>query len=342
MPIFQTDADRIVMLSILAEACECFGIIVHAFALMTTHFHLLIEDPRGMLPHFMHRVQGAYARYFNDTRVPRRTGPVFDDRYRAELVDTQQYFEDAAAYVLLNPVRTQVPMAPSAESYRWSSAALVTCELTQHEFCARLLEPFGGVEGALAMLPPGRRPSTRKLQRARMEALASGRWIERDHVLAGRSPEQYRQLLARRTAHEPGTAGEAVPERSPADVVQSGAPGAQARIASPLMHAQARRFSGFSLQETKEPIWDACARVIPASLCLSARRLAEIVGYALWRFTSASAEQIGSAVGVSAEAVREGVRRARRDRARTHAWPRLFWTLEWGLRWRLGAAPHRA
>src|SRR5439155_15163845 len=105
---FHSDLDRILFLAMLAEACLRFGVVCHAVCLMSTHFHFVVEDGRGMLSQLLHRVESGYVRYFNDTRKPRRSGPLVDSRFRAELIDSTDYFEDACAYVFLNPVRTKV------------------------------------------------------------------------------------------------------------------------------------------------------------------------------------------------------------------------------------------
>src|SRR5262245_60989099 len=110
MDLFRSDLDRIVFLSMLAEACDVMGAACHAWTLMSNHIHLVVEDSRGLLSQLMHRVEFCYARYFNDSRPGRRTGPLFEHRYADELVDSPAYFEDACAYVLLNPVRTQTPL----------------------------------------------------------------------------------------------------------------------------------------------------------------------------------------------------------------------------------------
>ena len=67
--IFHSDMDRILFLSMVAEACMFYGAVCHAFCLMTTHWHFVIEDTRGMLSQVLHRFESAYARYFNDTRT---------------------------------------------------------------------------------------------------------------------------------------------------------------------------------------------------------------------------------------------------------------------------------
>jgi REP element-mobilizing transposase RayT len=333
--IFASDRDRIVFLSLLAESCLTFGVVCHAWCLMTNHYHLVVEDTRGMLSQMMHHLQFCYARYFNDTRLPRRTGPLFESRFCAELIDSTAYFHDAVAYVLLNPVRTSRPLALSPEAYPWSSAALVCSEMSPATFATTLLDPHGGVDGVLSSLPPSRITTSHEHRRHRLDALVSGAWMERERVLAGHQPHCYRQLLATRAACEPAPCPDQIQHSIPASCALS--PQA-ARIMSIPDRAA---FAGLSLDETIATISHVCRRMIPTSPAIEAARSTDVLAYALWRFTSASVERIAASIGLTVERVADlliDVRRARRLEA---AWSRMLWVVEWALRWQLRAAPHR-
>lgn len=331
--IFHSDLDRIVFLSLLAEACLLTGAICHAWSLMTTHFHVVIEDQRGVLSQMMHHLEFCYARYFNDTRRRRRRGPLFESRFCAELIDSAAYFHDAVAYVLLNPVRTQVPLAPSPEGYRWSSAALVCSEVTPAAFCAGLLTPMGGLDGVLAALPPSRFKTSRERRRARLDALVSGAWLDRDRVLSGRLPELYRLMLSARAAHS-------LPIDDPS--IRHAIPlGAALSADHARLVARRPAFAGLDLDEALFQIECTCRRFLPTSLLVAPQRLADVVAYTLWRFTSAGADRIAGATGIARDRVDDLLRQIRGTRILDLAWQRLLWTLEWALRWQLRAAPHR-
>jgi REP element-mobilizing transposase RayT len=330
--IFHSDLDRVLFLSMVAEACVHFGAVCHAFCLMTTHWHFVIEDPNGMLSQILHRFESTYARYFNDTRRRRRGGPLFESRFRAELVDSVRYFEDVCAYVLLNPLETKTPMAASAEVYRWSSAALVCSETSPAAFSTSLVEPLGGVEVILAGLPPSQRRSSLELRRKRLEALVSGAWLERDHLLAGRSPEMYRSELAVRTATRAAARAQTTPP--PVSLAEARA------NTHPATAASRPAFAGFALAEVEWEVRAACVRLLPPAL-VTPDRMRDLVLYTLHRFTSASLGALARALGITLRVARRIVERIRTDRVLKLDGQYLLWSLEWALRWRLQAAPHR-
>ncbi len=320
--IFHSDLDRIVFLSLFAEACQVFGTICHAFCLMDTHFHLVVEDPRGVLSQMMHRLGFCYARYFNDSRRERRSGPLFESRFRAKLIDSTAYFQDATSYVFLNPVRTKSPLSSSPDAYRWSSAALVCSETTPASFCETLMAPMGGLAGILSILPSSRFKACRERQRRRLEALVSGDWLERDRVLSGRSAKDYlRMLLARLSATDVS---------DPSD-------------AAPLRHVAERpSFAGLDLDEIRSTVERTCRKVLPDVLFASSgARLVDVVAYTMWRFSSASVDSIALAARTARTDFGDVLREIHGTRSIDPAWRRLLWSLEWALRWQLRAAPHR-
>jgi REP element-mobilizing transposase RayT len=326
--IFHSDLDRILFLSMLAEACLHFGAVCHAWCLMSSHFHVVLEDTNGMLSQVLHRLESTYARYFNDTRPRRRGGPLFESRFRSELIDSTRYFEEVCAYVLLNPIETKTPMASSAEAYRWSSALLVCSETTAEASISALLEPFGGIDAILAALRPSHRKSSLELRRKRLEALASGAWLERDHLLAGRSTDEYRDVLAARAA------------RRAASRARSPLPAIPIAAAQRTSVASRPPFAGFPLAAVDEKIRDACRHLLPPVLA-APDRLRDLVLYALHRFTSASLDSLARLAGIALDAARQTLERIQADRMLKPDCHRLLWSLEWALRWRLRAAPHR-
>ena len=118
------DADRHSFLGALAKVCGMTGWRVHAWVLLTNHYHLLIETPEANLVAGMQWLQNSLTRRFNVRH--RRWGRVFGDRYKAVLVEAQEddYYQSVLDYIHLNPVRARLVRVEAKESvgdYPWSS-----------------------------------------------------------------------------------------------------------------------------------------------------------------------------------------------------------------------------
>ncbi|MFM8982894.1 MAG: transposase, partial [Spartobacteria bacterium] len=97
------DRDRKTFLRTLGEACERAGFRVHAFVLMTNHYHLLLETPEANLSAGMGWFQNAYTRRINTRH--RLWGHLFGGRYKAIVVEEGNWFWEVLDYIHLNPVR---------------------------------------------------------------------------------------------------------------------------------------------------------------------------------------------------------------------------------------------
>ncbi len=117
-PIFVDDDDRRRFVDDLFAATRKHGVALHAYVLMTNHVHLL-ASPRAAeaMPRTMQTAGRRYVARFN--RMHARTGTLWEGRYRATLVDADQYFFACMRYIESNPVRAGMVGRP--EEYRWSS-----------------------------------------------------------------------------------------------------------------------------------------------------------------------------------------------------------------------------
>jgi REP element-mobilizing transposase RayT len=115
--IYLTDEDRSDWLDVLVGVRERFNWIIHAYCLMSNHYHLLIETPDGNLAQGMRHLNGVYTQRFN--RRHGRVGHVFQGRYKAILVEKDAYLLELSRYIVLNPVRAQ--MVHRADEWPWSN-----------------------------------------------------------------------------------------------------------------------------------------------------------------------------------------------------------------------------
>ena len=119
-PSFYSAEDYQRYLQDLREASERNNVAIHAYVLMTNHAHVLATpgNPHGVT--FMMQDLGRkYVRYINHTY--RRTGTLWEGRYKACLVDSEAYLLACMRYIELNPVRAKMVMHPG--EYSWSSYA---------------------------------------------------------------------------------------------------------------------------------------------------------------------------------------------------------------------------
>jgi REP element-mobilizing transposase RayT len=116
-PIFRSDRDRQKFLDFLGETSRRFGWSITAWVLMTNHFHLAVQIAEPNLSRGMHWLNSGYAGWFN--RVRKRSGHLFQGRFKALLIEKEAYFAEVLRYVVLNPVRAH--MVERSEEYKWSS-----------------------------------------------------------------------------------------------------------------------------------------------------------------------------------------------------------------------------
>lgn len=115
--IYLDEEDKIKFLETLQDYHARYAILIHSYVLMDNHYHLILETPKGNLLKVMHGINGGYTAYFN--RKYKRSGHLFQGRYKGIVVDKDNYLVELSRYVHLNPVRAEITARP--EQYRWSS-----------------------------------------------------------------------------------------------------------------------------------------------------------------------------------------------------------------------------
>jgi len=113
--IFINDKGYQIFLEIMEEACQRFGVIVHAYCLMDNHYHLLLQTPKGNLSKFMQRVSSRYTQRFN--KFTDGDGPLFRGRFKSMLIEDDPYLLVLSRYIHRNPAN----FIDNLSSYKWSS-----------------------------------------------------------------------------------------------------------------------------------------------------------------------------------------------------------------------------
>jgi putative transposase len=110
----------------LPQTLPLAAVRVHAYVLMSNHFHLIIQTPKANLSEFMRQFNISYTGYYN--RRHRRSVHLYQGRFKAVVVDKDSYLLELSRYVHLNPVRIKAKaQRPESERireisrYRWSS-----------------------------------------------------------------------------------------------------------------------------------------------------------------------------------------------------------------------------
>lgn len=116
--IFGSATDCLFFSECLLSSIRRFECEIHAYVFMSNHVHLLMSPRTALgIGKAMQSVGRRYVRYFNDRH--RRTGTLWEGRYRATIIDTEEYLFTCCRYIEENPVRAGMVSHPSR--YRWSS-----------------------------------------------------------------------------------------------------------------------------------------------------------------------------------------------------------------------------
>lgn len=117
-PCFFAEEDYHAYLHWLGEALTKEGCDLHAYALMTNHVHLLLTPKKAeSIPQLIIALGRRYVQYINKTY--RRTGTLWDSRYKSSLIQAETYLLTCQRYIELNPVRAAMVDDPA--HYRWTS-----------------------------------------------------------------------------------------------------------------------------------------------------------------------------------------------------------------------------
>ena len=126
MTIFHRDSDYKRFLFQLQHALETDGLILYAYVIMPNHFHLFVETPAGNIDAFMRRLSTAYGVYH--AKRNQHVGHCFQGRYKAKLVEGDDYILALTRYIHLNPIKVKAfeektveEKLSHLENFLWSS-----------------------------------------------------------------------------------------------------------------------------------------------------------------------------------------------------------------------------
>jgi len=150
--IFRSEKAKAAFLKCLGEACEKSGWVVHAWCVMSNHYHIALETPRGNLADGMQWLQGTFSRRFNSLR--NENGHLFQGRYKSLTVEPSG-LGALCHYIHLNPVRAKICTLETLAQWPWTSLH----GLLQPRLRAKWFTPVAALEqaGELADTVAGRR-----------------------------------------------------------------------------------------------------------------------------------------------------------------------------------------
>ena len=124
--IYENADDRSRFLKFLEDSLETYQVVLHAYVLMTNHFHILVQTKKANCSEFMRHFNICYTGWFNWRH--NRAGNLYQGRYHAYLVDADHYLLEVSRYLHLNIVRTKQKRSLAyneqwdyAKTYPWSS-----------------------------------------------------------------------------------------------------------------------------------------------------------------------------------------------------------------------------
>jgi REP element-mobilizing transposase RayT len=210
--IFADDDDRRRFLETLGQACEKTGWLVHAYCLMSTHFHLVIETPQPNLVTGMKWLLGTYTGRYN--RRHQEFGHLFSGRYKALLVDGggNGYLKTLCDYVHLNPARAKMLRSDQPlTDFAWTSFGNYLTGVAQRPAWLRV-DRLLGEWGIPKDSASGRRVFAERMEGRRQQDLGKEfKAIDRGWCLGG---EEFRRELLEQVKTQPGPShfGDAIQE----------------------------------------------------------------------------------------------------------------------------------
>ena len=166
--IFRDNEDKARFLERLGLTVSEGKCTVYAWVLMDNHVHILFKSGKQGISAVMRKLLTWYAQYFN--RKHRRTGHLFENRYKSILCDQDNYLLALIRYIHLNPIRANiVTTVEQLDSYPWSG---------HRTLIGKAKHPWMDVDYALSEFGATRRRAINEYRRFMQEGIAQGRLPE--------------------------------------------------------------------------------------------------------------------------------------------------------------------
>src|SRR4030067_73270 len=162
---FRDRGDREDFLDRLAKLCEAKALGVYAWALLDTHFHLLVRSGNQSLSQSMRQLLTGYVVNFN--RRHKRYGHLFQNRYKSILCEEDPYLLELTRYIHLNPIRAGiVKTMRELAVYTWAGHGVIL---------GRLKREWQEVDMVLGYVGEKRKEAIRRYERYVAEGMRIGK-----------------------------------------------------------------------------------------------------------------------------------------------------------------------
>lgn len=140
--LFEDDEDREKFIGCLQYYKAVSQYVIYGYCLMDNHVHILIKEGKETIGQTMKRIGVSYVSWHN--RKYQRCGHLFQDRFKSEVVDTDEYLLTVLRYIHQNPIKSG--QAANVEGCKWSSFLKYIGEgdLVDRKFVLNVFSPERG------------------------------------------------------------------------------------------------------------------------------------------------------------------------------------------------------
>lgn len=114
--VFINEEDKFRIMDILREKKQAQEYHLYAYCVMDNHLHLVLKEGQDHLSRIVKRIAVSYSNYFN--KKYKRIGHVFQERFKSEIIDDENYLLAAIRYIHQNPLKAG---NGNVTGYKWSS-----------------------------------------------------------------------------------------------------------------------------------------------------------------------------------------------------------------------------